>query len=38
MFFFLLISMSFSTKLNESIAKKIDYLIDKYEATPTKWQ
>ena len=32
MFFFLFISMSFSTEFNESIAKKIDYLVDKYEA------
>ena len=36
MFFFLLISMSFSTEFNESIAKKIDYLIDKYEAYANK--
>ena len=36
MFFFLFISMSFSTEFNESIAKKIDYLVDKYEAYADK--
>ena len=29
-------SMSFSTKFNESIAKKLDYLVDKYEAYTDK--
>ena len=28
--------MSFSTKFNESIAKKIDHLVDKYEAYTNK--
>ena len=28
--------MSFSTEFNESIAKKIDYLVDKYEAYTDK--
>ena len=32
MFFFLFISMSFLTEFNKSIAKKINYLVDKYEA------
>ena len=36
MFFFLFISMSFSTEFNESIAKKINYLVDKYEAYAEK--
>ena len=36
MFFFLFISMSFSTKFNESRAKTIDYLVDKYEAYADK--
>ena len=36
MFFFLFISMSFSTEFNESIAKKIDYLVDKYEGYADK--
>ena len=36
MFFFLFISMLFSTKFNESIAKKIDHLVDKYEAYTNK--
>ena len=34
--FFFFISMSFSTEFNESIAKKIDYLVDKYEAYADK--
>ena len=34
--FFFFISMSFSTEFNESIAKKIDYLVDKYEAYANK--
>ena len=29
-------SMLFSTKFNESIAKKLDYLVDKYEAYADK--
>ena len=29
-------SMSFSIKFNESIAKKLDYLVDKYEAYADK--
>ena len=36
MFFFLFISMSFSTEFNESIAKKINHLVDKYEAYANK--
>ena len=36
MFFFLFISMSFSTEFNESRAKTIDYLVDKYEAYADK--
>ena len=36
MFFFLFISMSFSTEFNETIAKKFDYLVDKYEAYADK--
>ena len=36
MFFFLFISMLFSTEFNESIAKKIDHLVDKYEAYTDK--
>ena len=36
MFSFLFISMSFSTEFNETIAKKIDYLVDKYEAYADK--
>ena len=36
MFFFLFISMSFSTEFNESIVKKIDYLVDKYKAYADK--
>ena len=34
--FFFFISMSFSIEFNESIAKKIDYLVDKYEAYADK--
>ena len=36
MFLFLFISMSFSTEFNEKIAKKLDYLVDKYEAYADK--
>ena len=36
MFLFLFISMSFSTEFNENIAKKLDYLVDKYEAYADK--
>ena len=36
MFLFGFISMSFSTEFNESIAKKINYLVDKYEAYADK--
>ena len=36
MFLFLFISMSFSTEFNEKIAKKLDYLVDKYEAYANK--
>ena len=36
MFLFLFISMSFSTEFNESIVKKLDYLVDKYEAYADK--
>ena len=36
MFFFLFISMSFSTEFNKSISKKIDYLVNKYEAYANK--
>ena len=36
MFLFLFISMSFSTEFNEKIAKKLNYLVDKYEAYADK--
>ena len=36
MFLFLFISMSFSTEFNEKIAKKLDYLVDKYKAYADK--
>ena len=36
MFLFLFISMSFSTEFNESIVKRLDYLVDKYEAYADK--